>query len=83
MVKYKIRVAGIILAGLIVRLSPLHAGGMLTNTTSASSAAMAGTATGIGSDVSSVFSNPGAMTFQEYSKKFRQVWCYQILPLHS
>ncbi|MBK8873202.1 MAG: outer membrane protein transport protein [Bacteroidetes bacterium] len=68
MVKYKIRVAGIILAGLIVRLSPLHAGGMLTNTTSASSAAMAGTATGIGSDVSSVFSNPGAMTFQEYSK---------------
>jgi len=68
MVKYKIRVAGLILAGLIVRLSPLHAGGMLTNTTSASSAAMAGTATGIGSDVSSVFSNPGAMTFQEYSK---------------
>ena len=53
---------------LILLSAPTYPGGFQINMLSMKATSMAGVQTGFGRDASSVFHNPGAMTFQEYSQ---------------
>lgn len=53
---------------LILMNTPAFSGGFQINMLGMKATSMAGVQTGFGRDASSVFHNPGAMTFQEYSQ---------------